>query len=765
MPNSDNRDHLNLLCDVGDLAALVTGSSNIENFLQRTAVMVSRHLYADVCSIYLYDDQAGELVLKATIGLNPEVIGHLRMKPGEGLVGTTFLKQQPICEGSAGQHPMFKYFEESGEERYESFLSVPISRGVENIGILVVQHEQKNYFGEVDVMTLRATASQLAGAIGNARLLIGMNHSGLTPSGTVILDQLRLIKGETASSGYVRALSTVFGKNHSWLLSESSDTDTAYTLKHFYRAVQLTTDQLQELQSRVAERLPESASLIFTAHFMILKDERFISEIVRNIESGVNPPEAVRRVARHYIALFSSSPHAYLREKVNDMEDLAGRLLANFQIRDVDAPLQCKDRIVIARELYPSDILKLASEEVVGIISVSGGVTSHVSILARSMNIPLIIADRQELLSLPEVTPVLMDADIGNIYINPSESVISQFENNRLAKAATSSLADTMMPVTETRDGVRIHLLANINLLSELKLARDLNAEGIGLYRSEFPFLIRPNFPSEQEQYPIYMKLFAAMPDRQVTVRTLDIGGDKVLTYSNVSGESNPELGLRSIRFSLRNRDVFEQQIRAVLRAGADTPDARIMFPMISSLDEFLEARQVVYDCMDALRNQHFPFLQQPKIGMMIELPSVLEILDELAVESDFFSIGTNDFVQYLLAVDRTNEKVAEYYRPWHPSVLRSLARIVGIVMRHGKEISICGEMAHESEYIPFFLGIGIRSLSLDPQFLPRIQPMITRMNISDARDYAQRLLKETTIKGVRQILDNFPALWNAESL
>ncbi|MCX5883505.1 MAG: GAF domain-containing protein, partial [Deltaproteobacteria bacterium] len=660
----------NQLCDIGDLATLLTGSSNIENFLQRTAAMVSRHLEAEVCSIYLFDDQSRELVLKATIGLNPEAVNQIRMKAGEGLVGYTLIKQQPVREGSASRNPQFKYFEESGEDRFESFLSVPILRGIENIGVLVVQHEKRDYFDEVDVMALRAAASQLAGAIENARLLMSMNNPQNPVLNATALEQLKFVRGESAGSGYARAPSTVFGKSHGWLLSEPSECETAYTLKHFYRAIQLTTDQLQELQSRVAERLPESASLIFTAHFMILKDERFIQEILRNIEKGVSPPEAVRIVARHYIALFSSSPYMYLREKVNDMEDLAGRILANFQLRDMEAPLQCKGRrrIVIARELYPSDILKLASEEVAGIILVSGGVTSHVAILARSMQIPLIIADRPELLTLPEETPVLMDAASlslgGNIYVNPSEKVIHQFEIRNQARAATSFLADAMTPTTETQDGQRIHLLANINLLSELTLARDLKAEGVGLYRSEFPFLIRNNFPSEQEQYPIYKRLFDEMPDKTITIRTLDVGGDKILAYSDAAAEPNPELGLRSIRFSLRNPDIFEQQIKAILRAGAEAKSIRIMFPMISSVDEFLEARALVKDCGDDLQRQHLSHHPAPEIGMMIELPSVMEIMDELAAVADFFSIGTNDFVQYMLAVDRTNEKVAEYYQP-----------------------------------------------------------------------------------------------------
>lgn len=757
MPLTQKRDHLNLLCNIGDLAALLTGSSNIENFLQRTVVMVSRHLHADVCSIYLYEDSSRELVLKATIGLNPESVDHIRMRPGEGLVGYTLIKQQPICEGSASRNPQFKYFEESGEERFESFLSVPISRGVENIGVLVVQHEKRDYFDEMDVMALRAAASQLAGAIENARLLMSMTDDRSTSLNPAVLEQLKFVRGESASSGYASAPSTVFGKSHDWLHAEASENEAIYSLKHFYRAIQLTTDQLQELQSRVAERLPESASLIFTAHFMILKDERFIQEILRHIEKGVSPPEAVRMVARHYITLFSASPYMYLREKVNDMEDLAGRILANFQIEDPgEKPLECTGRIVIARELYPSDILKLASEDVAGIILVSGGVTSHVAIIARSMQIPLIIADRPELLTLPENTPILMDADIGNIYVHPSGNIIRQFENRNRARAAATVLGDAMSAITETLDGHRVHLLANINLLSELNLAKGLKAEGIGLYRSEFPFLIRNHFPSEQEQYPIYKRLFDEMPDKPVTIRTLDVGGDKILVYSDSAGESNPELGLRSIRFSLKNPDIFEEQILAILRAGAPVKNLRIMFPMISSVDEFQTACRMVHDCMDELQRQGVPHNASPQIGMMIELPSVMAIMDTLADIADFFSIGTNDFVQYMLAVDRTNEKVAGYYQPWHPAVLRGLSRIVEPVIQRNKEISVCGEMAHEPAYIPFLLGIGIRHLSADPQYLPQVQRIIQRLTMADAVAYTRRLLAESSLKKTREIMDAY---------
>lgn len=750
------RDHFNLLCDIGDLAALLTGSQDIQSFLQRTVELVSRHLKADVCSIYLYDETSGELVLKSTIGLNPNAVGHIRMKPGEGLVGATFSQLHPIREASARLNPAYKYFKEADEDRFESFLAVPIQRGVQKIGVLAVQHEKYNYFTEIDVMALRASASQLASTIENARLLIDLHLISGRPSDQSLFERLQFIKGESASGGYAFAPSTIFKKSHGALLSGDSSQCNLYTLEDFNEALQKTSEQLMDLQSRLAERLPESASLIFSAHFMILKDPKFIDKIVKKIQEGISPPDAVREVTKHYIDIFSSSSHAYIREKASDMEDLGGRILKNIFKPGAKDRVLGEGRIVIAAELYPSEILKLASEDVEGIILVKGGITSHVSILARSMQIPLVIADRTELLDLPEGTPMLLDAEIGNIYVQPSGTVIHQFQEQKALREMGEAPELEMSSETRTQDGVRVRLLANINLLSEIATAKELKAEGVGLYRTEFPFLIRPTFPSEEEQYLIFKRLFDEMSGREVTIRTLDVGGDKALAYSDVTSGANPQMGFRSIRFSLHHRNIFEQHLKAILRAAYGFEHVRIMFPMISSLDEFLEAKQVLTDCMEILDNERLPYHSSPAVGMMLEVPSVVELMDAFARESDFFSVGTNDFVQYTLAVDRTNEKVASYYRPYHPSVLRGLAKIVRSASDNGKDISICGEMAHESEYLPFLIGIGVRTVSVDPRFLPLVQKKISSMTLAQARKHAENMLAQDTLKGVRGVMDSY---------
>ena len=753
MTKSKNRDHLNLLCDIGELANLIIGSTDIQGFLQQTVEMVARHLNADVGSIYLYDDATRDLVLQATIGLNPSAVGRVRMKSGEGLVGITYASQQPICEDRASSHPNFKYFKEADEDPFESFLAVPIHRGNEKIGVLVVQHEQTGYFDEIDVMAMRAIASQLTGAIENARLMMDQNRQTAPSREDDLLERLRFVKGKTASSGIAYAPVTVLKADHESLFSHRPDSEFVTSPQDFLKALETTKQQLTDLQDRLAQRLPESAALIFEAHFMILKDARFVDAMLAKIEQGTSVPGAVRDVAGHYIDLFSSASSAYLQEKAHDIKDLARRLLNNLRKETAKETDHAQDRIVIAQQLLPSDLLKLASEDVKGIVLVSGGVTSHVAIIARSLKLPMVIADHIDLLELPDDMPMLLDADIGSIYADPSETIIQRFDSHNQAQKAEDNAARPILAKTRTRDGESIKLLANINLLSEIKLAKDLNVEGIGLYRTEFPFLVRSNLPSEEEQYLVYKRLCDEMGDKEVTIRTLDIGGEKLLPYFGGAKEANPELGLRSIRFSLHHRDVFLQQLRAILRAGADAGNLKILFPMISAIDEFRQARQAVEEAMAGLARQQLPFHGAPALGAMIELPAVLDIIDELAKEADFFSIGTNDFIQYMLAVDRGNERVSAYYQPYHPSVLRSLHRIIQAAVKAQIDVTICGEMGYEPAYIPFFIGAGLRTFSVDPYFLRAVQDKIVNLSASEATAYARALLAESTLEGIQQIL------------
>ncbi|WP_419659209.1 PtsI4: phosphoenolpyruvate-protein phosphotransferase [Desulfosarcina variabilis str. Montpellier] len=754
--NKTRKDLLNMLCDLSDLSALVTGSENIENFLYRTVLLVSSHLGTPVCSIYLYDEATDELVLKATVGLNPESVGIVRMGSGEGLVGTVMASSQPVCEGHASKNPRFRYFPETDELKYESFLAVPIKKGVVKIGVLVVQHTEADFFDTTDMTALKATGAQLAAVLENARLLMDLQRMCSIPENPVC--NLGFIKGQRISDGYAFGQASIWRKGHVRLLAEPREEEYG-NMADFRRAIAQTAEQLDILQRRCAEKLPESASLIFAAHFMMLKDPKFIDRMAEMIENGLPATRAVREVTGRYVNLFTDSPHHYIREKVIDIQDLGGRLLSNLTPLTPDKSAASNGRVVVAEELYPSELLKLSAEAVAGIVLSSGGVTSHVSIIARSLKIPLVVVQCPDLMHLSEGTPILIDGEVGNVYVEPSADIIDRFEARNQARIqVTTQHAPIQAGLARTMDGTPVELLANINLLAELPLAREMGAAGIGLYRTEFPFMIRPSFPSETEQYIVYRQVVHAMADKPVVFRTLDIGGEKTLAYTDAPTDLNPELGLRSIRFSLAYPDIFEAQIRAILRAAAGCQSLGIMFPLISSLDDFLKARQVVTDCLNRLKADGLEHHDHPSIGMMVELPSVVDTMAEFAAEADFFAIGTNDFVQYMLGVDRSNKHVAEYYRPEHPAVLRALDKVVRIAGEHEKPISICGELGHDVAMLPFLIGIGIHRLSVDPQFMPGLHKLIAGLSVDHCREHSRKLLGAGSIAAVRKILERRPA-------
>jgi phosphotransferase system enzyme I (PtsP) len=746
-----SRDHLGLLCDVGELAARLAGSSDIQSFLDQLVRMIARHLLSNVCSIYLYDEDAGELVLRATCGLAPDSVGRVRLKPEEGLTGKVFREQRAICEQHASLNPDFKGFNGINEELYESFMAVPVCKGMEKIGVLVAQREEKNSFAQDDVKALRAIASQVASAIENARMLISLGLGESARPAPVVEPPTR-VRGDVASRGLACGPAAVLdpaGRK----LSFTADYSGNYSLADFELALEKTENQLAALQEKAGERLPESASLIFDAHLMMLKDSAFVGGMRKRIENGESPPAAVLALGRHYIDLLSANPHAYIREKAHDVEDLLRRLLGNLTGAESELDVGGEGCVVIARDLYPSEMLKIALANVGAIVLVNGGVTSHVAILARSLRVPMVIADDASLLLVLEHAPVLVDAETGEVLINPPEEALRSFRERQAARETLDAVAEETERKSFTKDGTQVKLLANINLLSDLELASRVKAEGIGLYRSEFPFLIRDVMPSEEEQFVLYGKLLENRPEGTVTFRTLDLGSDKLLSYFDEVREENPALGLRSIRFSLKYPDAFRQQLRAILRAGCELPELRIMFPLVASLEDFRQAREILRQCIEELRVEETECHQSPLVGVMIEVPAAVALVDALADEADFLCIGTNDLIQYLLAVDRGNEKVAGYFLPHHPAVLRTLKRVAEAGLAHGREVSVCGEMAHEEKYLKFLLGAGIRTLSIDSQYRPALQKKISTLELAECQRTAELMLEQKTLAGVEELL------------
>ena len=752
------RNHTQLICDIGELVGLFVDTTSLEAFLQKIVEMVSEHMGSEVCSIYLFYEETQELVLKATRGLKHEAIGKVRLKLGEGLTGLAVKEMRPVCERNASKASGYRYFPEIGEEAYESFLAVPIVRGQTRIGALVIQNKRKDYFNAEDVQAVRAIASQLANTIEIAKVLISLEEK--QPIGSLreeyktaesAGEELRRIPCRIGSAGMAVGRAVVGDERYSLQRLREEARNKHYSLEDFRTALRRTESELEDSQRQIEEKLADVASLIFAAQILMLKDEAFVGAMTELIRLEVSPPEAVVRVVERYVQMFDKLSNSYLREKRQDVQDIGKRLLLHL-VGDRGGLQDHKDSIIIVQELYPSELLKLSSQGVRGIILLSGGITSHLSILARSLEIPLVITETPQLLRLPADTQILLDAEDGFVHINPSKNVLDLFSKREKQLARPSSPMGSAKTATKTKDGTPIQLLANLNLLNDLEHAKAVAAQGVGLYRTEFPFMVRSDFPTEEEQYIVYKKVVDALDGQELTFRTLDIGGDKILSYYDYGKEQNPFLGMRSIRFSLKHKDVFLQQVRAILRAGVDA-DLKIMFPMISSLDEFLQAKAIVLECVEHLSHEGIRCHKDPAIGLMIELPAVMEIIDDLAQEADFFSIGTNDFVQYMLAVDRTNEKVAEFYLPHHPAILRSLKKVIDAADSHGKEVSICGDMAHDERYVSYLLGIGLRRLSLDSSYIPKIRAAIQRIDLDDARAKTDRLLRLKTIENIDRFL------------
>lgn len=576
------------------------------------------------------------------------------------------------------------------------------------------------------------------------------NSAPVLSNESKVQSEQTILKVRVASEGFAHGPVYTLDSEETFRSLHEFKITRSISRQEFLQVIQKVKEELVTLQNDVIEQLSEEATSIFAAHLLLLDDIQFTGIMSELIDKGKNPIDAVISVASKYIDLLLKGP-SYLAEKVHDIEDLAVRIVRSLVADEQDVCL-CKNHIVISKELFLSELLKLSAEGVSGIVLVAGGTTSHMSILARSLNIPLVICDHPELMELSNKTVILLDAETGNLYINPNAITIATFYERNEARQRIGEIEIQDTNETFTSDNTRVYLKASVNLLSDLKLAIKVGVDGIGLYRSEIPFLIRNDFPDEETQYNVYKALFEKLPHKPITLRTLDIGGDKILAYTDVQQEKNPFLGMRSIRYSLFRQDLFKIQLRAMLRAGFNAK-LRLCFPMISGVEEFIEAKKIVTMVCQELAQEKIPFNDNPEIGIMVEVPSAVLGARELAYEADFFSVGTNDLIQYTLAIDRTNENVASRYIPFHPSIIRSLKMIADAANEASIPVSICGDMAHQETFTKFFLGLGIRELTIESSYLPRLKNSIRSVSISDAENFAKLVCQATTIQDICTIL------------
>lgn len=534
------------------------------------------------------------------------------------------------------------------------------------------------------------------------------------------------------------------------------DRATTVLVRTLNEAIDLTTHQLLELQRHMDSKLTDVAAMVFSSHLLMLGDESFVGEMTQLHSQGSSAVAAVQEVVESFSRRFQAIPDPRFQEKAQDVQDLGSRIIHNLEDNDSQEG-DYYGRVVATHEIFPSELVRLHLQNVEGIILAGGGPTSHVAILAQSLNLPLIATGDPNLFAIPEGTDVVVDAADGTVIVGPPNDVVDVYRHRiTSSRSVIEADASPLAPNVLTADGTDVRIMANVNLVKDAEGARRLGAHGIGLYRSEFPFLIRNGFPTEDEQLSLYTRIMEAMPLDPVRFRTLDLGGDKLLG-SQIGQEDNSFLGCRGTRFLLSHREILRDQLRAMLRAGVGR-DLGILFPMIGSLEEFLAVRDEVFGCVAALQSWGIPCNASPKLGVMIELPAAVEIARELAIEADFLSVGTNDLIMYTLAADRTNHRVADIYQSVHPAVLRALKRVIDAAIAADTPLSICGATAADPVMITFYLGTGVTALSVDTEHLRIVADYVASVDTGKARELAEAMLQTASREKLRCIADHITA-------
>jgi phosphotransferase system enzyme I (PtsI) len=513
-------------------------------------------------------------------------------------------------------------------------------------------------------------------------------------------------------------------------------------VERFRRAIEEAREQLKEIKENILDPEVRLHAFILDVHMMILDDEMLIRDTIENIrKKKINSEWALDLTLGKLDAAFKAIEDEYLRERRSDLHYVASRIFRNLMGKKHDDITKIKGKvIVVAHDLSPADTLQMRLNQVAGFITDIGGRVSHTAILSRSLGIPAVVGLEVATSLINGGDLLIIDGEAGEVVINPTEEVSDSFvERKKRIKSFEREVLKYASLPAETKDGVRIHLQANIEMVDEISSAQTHGAEGIGLYRTEILYLNRKDLPTEEEHYQIYRKLAENISPGIATIRTLDIGGDKFLDGYSKGNEMNPAMGLRAIRFSIQETDIFKIQLSGILRASV-YGELRILFPMISGVEEIRRAKTLMEEVKKGLTRAKIPYDRKIKIGAMIEIPSASVTADILATEVDFFSIGTNDLIQYALAVDRINEHVSYLYEPLHPAILRIIRGVVQAAQHAGVPVAICGEMAAEPAYVLVLLGMGLEEFSMNPVAIPKVKKALRMVTAEEMRILAEKL-------------------------
>lgn len=734
----------------------VNAAKDLQSALDIIVHRVREAMNTQVCSVYLLDADINCHVLMASEGLNKNSVGHVSLEVGEGLVGLVAKHAEPINLQDAPLHPSYIYLQDTGEEEFHAFLGVPIIHHRSVLGVLVVQHEERRRFDEAEEAFLITLSAQLAGVIAHAEATGAIE--GISPSGQKTSDTV--FPGISGSTGVaIGHAVVVFPHADLNQIPDRKARDVDKEIKLFDMAINAVREDMRALHKKLEGQVAEEERQLFDAYLHMLDDHALGNEVLERIKMGSWAQGALAYVANDHVRKFEEMNDAYLSERAVDIKDLCSRVLFYLQEKEPVATEYHDDTILVSEELTPAMLVEVPKDKLKGLISVKGSGNSHVAILARTMGIPTVMGAVDLPYSQLDGKEIIIDGYRGEVISNPSDQLRNRFyETIKEQDQLTAGLEGLKDFPCETADNHRVHLWVNTGLMSDVLHSLDQGAEGIGLFRTEVPFLLAERFPSELEQADIYREQLEAFAPKLVTMRTLDVGGDKALSYFPID-EANPFLGWRGIRVTLDHPEIFTAQIRAMLRASIGLENLQIMLPMISNINEVNSAIQLIKKSYRELIQEGLE-VKFPPIGVMIELPAAVYQTRALAKLVDFISVGSNDLTQYLLAVDRNNPRVANLYSAFHPAVLSALQFVVTEAQQEGKPVSICGEMAGDPGAAVLLVAMGFDVLSMNASSLLKVKSVIRSITMDAAQDLLDQVMHLDEAQMIRSAVDL--ALYNA---
>ncbi|MCT6699197.1 phosphoenolpyruvate--protein phosphotransferase [Rheinheimera sp. 4Y26] len=714
---------------------------------------VKNALHTECCSVYLADYQQQHFMLMATDGLNPDAIGKVAIGFSEGLIGWVGQREEPINLAEAHLHPRFKVTPEVSEDCFSAFLGCPIIHHRKVLGVLTIQQSASRVFSEDEESFLVTLGVQLASVLVNAEM---RQLTSQSPNPHVHVGQLQGLIGAPGiaiGEGFVLQPASDFDA-----ISLQKTDDPERELSRFYRAVKVTKAEFNRLAERMSGHLPPDALAIFDVYHQLLDAASLGHEIEAQIAEGWCAKSALKRVVEKFARQFDDMDDAYLRERGTDIRDLGQRVL-NHLLDTEQRHYKLPEHVVlVADNVTASMLAEIPRAQLVAIVSLKGSVNSHAAIMARALGIPAVMGVDELPLMQWQGQRLIVDGYQGNILVSPADAICHEYQQlmNKDAELNARYQAELHLPA-QSACGSRFKLMVNSGLAIELETTQSDFTDGVGLYRTEFPFIMRSRFPTEQEQTELYRKVMQSYPEKPVVMRTLDVGGDKPLPYFPIS-EENPFLGWRGIRLTLDHPEIFLVQIRAMLKANIGVGNLHILLPMISDLSEVDESlrliRQAWFEVDDEFNKEGI--VPKPKVGVMIEVPSIMYQLSELANKVDFCSVGTNDLTQYLLAVDRNNPRVGNLYDALHPAVLRALNQLGQQCQALQFPASICGELAGEPIGILILIAMGFRRFSMNHRNLAKIKWLLRRIDISELKLLLPEILACQSPKQVRLQVQRF---------